>query len=162
MPFFDLFRWLYSVIWNIFLLVMMQKPDLTHIVPEPTLRQRNVADSVEDADIDTKDAEIDDVTLVIDPAFLFLFVLMLFELSDDDETCFVCTNAALQGCEVDICNSTITDNGSCGSGTFTETIAVSPSLKSSPEILNFNFLKNPLSSPYCLNTLFTALLKPLT
>ena len=50
----------------------------------------------------------------------------------------------------------------CGSGTFTEITAVSPSRKSSPEIANFSFLNKPLSSPYFLNSRFTARRKPAT
>ena len=50
----------------------------------------------------------------------------------------------------------------CGSGTLTEITAVSPSRKSSPEMANFSFLNNPLSSPYFLNSRLMARRKPAT
>ena len=39
--------------------------------------------------------------------------------SEDEATCYTCTNAAFAGCELDICESEITTNNACGGGSFT-------------------------------------------
>ena len=48
----------------------------------------------------------------------------------------------------------------CGSATFTEIIAVSPSLKSSPDISNFNLSNKPEESAYFFKVDVKPLLKP--